>query len=181
MDTAAPRNWTYALTKTVVRMFMFGAAAVSFSHIIETSQALGLGWQSWTVPFFIDGLAVLGLIGRGAAFAPGTRRAGLLLTVGAGTLSLACNVAAGHNLGQQLYGVLVVAGFIATETYAARMHAAPAKPTQPTAADVAAAELRARRSAAASKAADTRRRNRDAAAKAERHSMRVARRALAQA
>lgn len=120
------RNWTYILVAVIVRAFMVGAAAISFMHIVATSRALGLGWEAWTVPGFIDGLAVLGLIGRSDRFAPATQRAGLRLMSGAGLLSLACNVYAGHNLGQRLYGVLVVAGFIAAEWYAMKLRPAPA-------------------------------------------------------
>lgn len=119
------RNWTYLLVAVIVRAFMLGAAAISFSHIVATSHALGLGWEAWTVPGFVDGLAVLGLVGRSPRFADSTQRAGLRLMAGAGALSLACNVYAGHNLGQQLYGVLVVAGFIAAEWYAMKLRPAP--------------------------------------------------------
>jgi len=173
------RNWTFILTAAVVRLYMVGAAAVSFMHIIETSQWLGLGWEAWTVPLLVDGLAVLGLIGRSERFAASTRRAGLVLTLTAGTFSLTCNVLAGHNLGQRLYGVLIVAGFIATETYAARLRPAPAAPVVPTADEQAAAERAARRSAGARKAAATRKANALAAARAERAAMRAARRHLA--
>jgi hypothetical protein len=125
------RNWTYILVAVIVRAFMLGAAAISFMHIVATSQALGLGWEAWTVPGFVDGLAVLGLIGRSDKFAPSTQKAGLALMSGAGSLSLACNVYAGHNLGQQLYGVLVVAGFIAAEWYSMKLRPAPVPVEQP--------------------------------------------------
>lgn len=125
------RNWTYLLVAVIVRAFMLGAAAISFMHIVATSRDLGLGWEAWTVPGFVDGLAVLGLIGRSDRFAASTQRAGLLLMSGAGSLSLACNVYAGHNLGQQLYGVLVVAGFIAAEWYSMKLRPAPAPVEQP--------------------------------------------------
>lgn len=126
---------TFILTALIVRLFMLGAAAISFSHIIATSHALGLGWEAWTVPFLIDGLAVLGMIGRSAKFAASTQRAGLRLMIGAGALSLACNVYAGHNLGQRLYGVLIVAGFVVSEWYAAKLRPATPAPVvtaQPT-------------------------------------------------
>lgn len=125
--TVNPRriNWTYALVAVIVRAFMIGAAAISFSHIVATSHTLGLRWEAWTVPGFVDGLAVLGLVGRSPRFAATTQRAGLRLMAGAGALSLACNVYAGHNLGQRLYGVLVVAGFITAEWYAMKLRPAP--------------------------------------------------------
>jgi len=125
VTTTRTTNWTYVLVATIVRAFMLGAAAISFGHIVATSHALGLGWEAWTVPAFVDGLAVLGLVGRSARFAGSTQRAGLRLMAGAGLLSLACNVYAGHNLGQRLYGVLVVAGFIAAEWYAVKLRPAP--------------------------------------------------------
>ncbi|HET6212360.1 MAG TPA: hypothetical protein VFE14_05750 [Micromonosporaceae bacterium] len=153
-----PINWTYLATAIVVRMFMFGAAAVSFTHIIATSHALGLGVEAWTVPFLVDGLAVLGLIGRSARFAASTQRAGLWFATGAGTLSLACNVYAGHNLGQRLYGVLVVAGFVATEWYASKLRPAPAA-AESTTCKLDPAEAAAR----AAKARATRARNKAAA------------------
>lgn len=122
-------NWTYIVTVAVVHLFMVGAAAISFSHIVDVSTTLGLTWEAWTVPFFIDGLAILGKVGRSDRFAPTTQRAGLGLMAGAGALSLAANVMAGDNLGQQLYGVLVVAGFVTTEWYSAKLK--PAPPAQP--------------------------------------------------
>jgi hypothetical protein len=50
---------------------------------------------------------------------------------GAGLLSLTCNVTAGDNLGQQLYGVLVVAGFVTTEWYASKLQAVPPAVVEP--------------------------------------------------
>ncbi len=144
-------NWTYVLVATIVRTFMIGAAAISFSHIVATSHALGLGWEAWTVPGFVDGLAVLGLVGRSARFAPSTQRAGLRLMTGAGLLSLACNVYAGHNLGQRLYGVLVVAGFITAEWYSAKLR--PAAVPVPTVSE--------KRSDAARRGAETAKANRE--------------------
>jgi len=153
MSSKPRTNWTYVTTVVIVYAFMLGAAAISFSHIVDVSHTLGLSWEAWTVPFFVDGIAVLGKIGRSHKFAATTQRAGLVLMTGAGMLSLACNVMAGDNLGQQLYGVLVVAGFVTTEWYASKLQAAPAP------APVVDAELAAKRSEAARKAAATRRAN----------------------
>jgi hypothetical protein len=66
---------------------------------------------------------------------------------GAGLLSLTCNVTAGDNLGQQLYGVLVVAGFVTTEWCASKLQAAPPVVVEPDEA------LTAKRRAAALKGA----------------------------
>jgi len=160
-----------------------GAGVISFMHIVEVGLRFGLGWQSYVAPFLIDGFAMLGIIGRNAkdgqgrhSFSDRARRAGLGLSIGAGLVSLACNVTAGTNAGQMVFGVVVVAGFITAEWYGSTLETAPA---------VKAAEVddatRARRSAAAVKAAATRKRNAEAAAKSERRSIREARRQLAEA
>jgi hypothetical protein len=156
-------NWTYCTTVVIVYMFMLGAATISFTHIVDISQTLGLGWEAYTVPFFIDGLAVLGKIGRSKRFAASTRRAGLKVMASAGIVSLAANIAAGNNVGQQIYGALVVAGFIAAEWYSAKLEAAP-EPA-PTVVDE---ETRAKRSAAARKAAATRKANKARAQRKQR-------------
>ncbi len=123
-------NWTYYTTKTIVNMFMIGAAAISFSHIVDVATTAGLTWEAWTVPFFVDGIALLGKIGRSKRFTETTQRAGLYLMGFGGLLSLGANVAAGDNLGQQGYGVLVVVGFVLTEWYAGKLEAAPAPTTE---------------------------------------------------
>jgi len=99
----------------IVCLFMLCAAIISFTHIVDVSHTLGLGWEAYTAPFFIDGFAVLGKIGRSRRFADSTRSAGLKVMAAAGLVSLAANVTAGDNLGEQLYGVLVVSGFIAAD------------------------------------------------------------------
>jgi hypothetical protein len=118
-------NWPVTIARVVTLMFMIGTAAISFRHIVTVSVALGLGWEAWTVPFLVDGIAVLGLAGRGKRFAKSTQRAGLLLVTVGGALSLFCNVQAGHNVGQKAYGVLIVGGFILTEWFATRLQPAP--------------------------------------------------------
>jgi len=143
-------NWTYVVTVMIVYLFMLGAALISFTHIVDVSHTLGLGWEAYTVPFFIDGFAVLGKIGRSRRFAESTRSAGLKVMASAGLVSLAANVTAGDNLGQQLYGALVVAGFIAAEWYSVKLEAAP-----PSVAEID-DETRAKRRAAALKGAATR-------------------------
>lgn len=125
-------TWKLLATRLVVNMFLVGAGSISFTHIVDVSADLGLGWERWTVPFFVDGLALLGKMGRSLAYKESTRKAGLQLMAGAGTVSLVCNVAAGDNPGRKLYGVLVVGGFIAAEWYSAKLAETSAK--KPTAA-----------------------------------------------
>lgn len=151
----ANRNWTYLTVTTIVRLYMLGALAISFGHIISAAHLLQLhGWQAYTVPFAIDGFAVLGMIGRSRRFAASTQRTGFRLQALAGIASLAANVYAGHTLGERLYGALIVTAFVVAEWYAGKLAPAPA-PAGPTAEQLAAAELAAKRSAAATKAAAT--------------------------
>ena len=122
-------NVKYAIAKTVSIGFMLGAAAGSFRGEVALGHTLGLTWEAFTVPFLIDGMAVLGLLGRGREFAASTQRAGLIIAMAMGALSLACNILAGHNLGQRLYGALIVGVFLASEWYATKLDKAPAPPT----------------------------------------------------
>lgn len=104
------------IVKGIIRGYFFAALAVSFLHIAEAAQKLGIsGWQSWSCPFIVDGIAVIGLIMRGEAFSAQTRRTGFWVQVGAGSVSLAANVYAGHNGGEALYGVAIVAVFLLAE------------------------------------------------------------------
>jgi hypothetical protein len=149
-QSKTPRNWAYLTVAGIVRLYMLGALTISSGHIITATGLLGLhGWQATTVPFAVDGFAVLGMIGRSARFADSTQRTGLRLQAVAGLLSLACNVYAGRTLGERLYGALIVTAFVVAEWYAGKLRPAPAaKP----AVDV-------KRSEAARKAAATRKAN----------------------
>lgn len=115
---------SYAAVRTLVYVQWCGAAVLSFMHIVTVGQRFGLGWQAWTAPFLIDGFALLGAVGRGKAFTAASRKAGFRLMVGSGLVSLACNVEAGTNIGQRVFGVLVVAGFITAEWYASKLRPA---------------------------------------------------------
>lgn len=161
------RNWTYTAAVVIVYGFLTAAAAGSFMHIVETAHKLGLDWQAWTVPFLIDGVALMGKLGRSRRFATRTQRAGLSLILFGGTLSLAANVYAGDNTGQRAYGVLLVLGFVLVEWYAGQLAPAEADP-QPEVnaeaaiqaridAEVAAALVKAERSRKAKERRDAKR------------------------
>lgn len=140
-------NPTFALVWVIVHMFLVGAAAVSFMHIVTVSERLGVhDWQAFTVPFLIDGIAILGKIGRSRKFAEKTRSAGLVLMGLGGIVSLAANIEAGENVGQKAYGALLVGGFVLAEWYAGKLEAAP-PPAAP------AAESKARKVSEAEQAA----------------------------
>lgn len=144
------KKMIYPLVWTVARLYMIGALAISFSHIIDASHQLELfGWAALTVPFAIDGLALLGMIGRSSQFAESTQRTGFKLQIGAGAVSLAANVYAGDTRGERMYGILIILLFVIVEWYAAQLKPA-LTPAQ---------ELAARRSAAAKQSAATRKAN----------------------
>jgi len=106
--------------RVVVWVFMIGAAVISFTHIVETGHMLGLGWEAIAAPFLIDGIALVGKVSMLPRFSAKFRKSGRTLLMLGGTLSLACNIAAGHNNGQRAFGVLVVVGFMALESHAAK-------------------------------------------------------------
>jgi hypothetical protein len=145
------------LVKAIVKIYFVGALAGSFAHAITAAHKAGLaGWEAWSVPFMIDGLALIGLVMRGADFSAATRRTGLRVQAVMGLVSMAANVYAAHNLGGAIFGASLVGLWLASEHLAANL--------EPAAAD-AARDQAAKRSAAATKAAATRKAN--AAAKAQ--------------
>lgn len=102
--------------KVIVRGYFFFAIAASFTHLITAATKGGLaGWEAWAVPFLVDGIAILGLIMRGAEFDTRTRKIGFRVQCGAGLLSLLGNVFAARNLGGAVFGVATVALFVLTE------------------------------------------------------------------
>lgn len=154
MNTSSTRRDTALIViRIVVWFFLVGAALISFSHIVHVSQMLGLGWESWTVPAFVDGIAIVGKVSMLPRFSKAFRSSGFKLLMFGGVLSLAANVAAGSNWGERAFGVLVVAGFMILES-----HATKADRTAVAEADVDPA-VSARRQAAAAKAAQTRKDN----------------------
>lgn len=106
----------HSITKAIVKGYFFAALAASFTHLITAAHKGGLhGWEAWSVPFMIDGIAILGLIMRGAEFDTRTRKIGFKVQCGAGLLSLLGNVFAAQNIGGAVYGVGIVALFILAE------------------------------------------------------------------
>lgn len=111
-------NSVYVLVWLIVRMFLVGAAWISYGHIVQTSRELQVtGWQPFVVPVFIDGIAILGLIGRSGKLGDKAKRLAPVLILPAGALSLAANIYAGKTLGDKIFGALVVAGFVLVEWY----------------------------------------------------------------
>lgn len=197
MNTTATRNYPLIFIRTVVWALMLLAAYVSASHIMHTSEMLGLsGWYVYTTPLFIDLIAVAGKLSMMARFNeyPAFQRSGKWMLMLGGVLSLSANIAAGSNWGERGYGILVVGGFMLLENHAtkaagkatveqvdpaeaARQQAIAEAEAQQAAEEAAEA---ARRSESAKKAAATRKENaeREAKEKADRLEARRQRAAL---
>lgn len=144
------------LISAVVWLLLILAAGVSATHIVETAHKLGLhDWQAYTTPALIDIVAIVGKLSMAAGFAPTFRSSGFRLLMLGGTLSLACNVYAGSNLGERFFGVLVVGAFLALEHHATKAGKAAVVQTTSEVDET----LKAKRSAAARKAAATRKAN----------------------
>lgn len=104
------------LVKAIVKLYFIGALAASFTHIMHAWSKIGLhGWQDVTTPFAIDGIAVIGMVMRSERWSDSTNKIGFRVQIGAGSLSLACNVFAGSNIGERVYGALIVALFLFSE------------------------------------------------------------------
>lgn len=145
------QNRTYAAAKTITVAIALLAMLISYTHIVHLFNLLGLhGWQAFAAPVFIDGFALLGILARGKAFAPETRKLGLRFQVAATLVSLAANVGAGESWGGRIFGAMVVGGYIAAEVLADRM-----RPVEAAQAD----DAKAKRVAAARKGAATRKAN----------------------
>jgi signal transduction histidine kinase len=162
--TTEPKNWTYLAGRTIAGGFLVGALAASYTHIVHLSNMGHLyGWQSWTAPIFIDGFAILGRLARSKNFADSTRKTGRNVQIAATSVSFIANVIAGETIGAQIFGALVVIGYVVAEMLAERMHPAATKAET----DKAAASDRAKR-AAATRAANKADAERKAAERKER-------------
>lgn len=135
----------------IVKMYFVAAIAGSFTHIIEAAFKIGLtGWEAWSTPFMIDGLAIVGMTMRSNTFSRVTRKLGLRVQGTMGVLSLTANVYAARNIGGVIYGVAIVTLFLAAEWLAGHLEGAEVDQAR---------ELQEKRSQAAQKAAATRKRN----------------------
>lgn len=141
--------------RAIAKLYFAAAIAASFSHILTTAGNMGLtGWEQWSTPFMIDGIAIMGLAMRSAGFSTATQRIGFRTQMIAGALSLIANIAAATTPGGYVYGVGVVTLFVYAEWLSTKIESAEAEQERQ-----AAAEIAAKRQAAAAKGAATRKRN----------------------
>jgi Protein of unknown function (DUF2637) len=145
------------IVKSIVRLYFLGALAVSFTHIVCAAHKVQLtGWQAFTTPFAIDGIAVIGMVLRTDKWSKATRKLGFKVQITAGMLSLVCNVFAGSTTGERIYGVVIVALFIFSEWLSDHMETAEADVERERQAKRAAATEKAKATRAANKAAEER-------------------------
>lgn len=97
---------------------------VSRDHITEVGYRylnLTEDYQAQTLFVLIDILAMVGKALNSKYFDRSTQIAGATLMYLAGSISLTCNILAGDTLGQQIYGVGIVAVFVGLEAVIVRI------------------------------------------------------------
>lgn len=111
-----------SIVKGIVRGYFAGALALSATHTVHSFEKLGLDTgEQYVTPLAIDGIAILGLIMRGDKWSTDTRKIGLRIQIGAGSLQLAANVYAASSAGGMILGVLIVALYLLAEWLSGRM------------------------------------------------------------
>lgn len=128
----------------VAGLVMLYALFVSADHEIHVAHLINLsGYQAATLWVLIDLPALIGKILRLPAFLASTRRMGLKLMIGSGSLSLVCNVCSGWfggGFGPAAYGAFVVGMFLALENVVTKIKPAAAVTRAKNAATVATAK-----------------------------------------
>lgn len=166
MATQATVERDYRNTKRISNGFTVLTLGVSAFHIVSLFEHYGAGWQSFLGPVMIDGFVVLGKIADRPGIVGSARRLARTISIIAGMLSLAANIAAGwieKAPGSAMIGVLAVTGFWVSEYLTHKMRPTtkrpagkpPVAPTAPVASTVKPAKDPAK-VAAAKKAAATR-------------------------
>jgi hypothetical protein len=157
--------------KVIAKLYFAGALIGSFLHLIHAAQKGGLtGAEAYSVPFMIDGLALTALVMRGSEFSTRTRRIGFRVFLFTGSMSLAGNVFAAHNIGGAVYGVAIVALFLGMEWLSDHIESAQAEADK-----LAATEAEAKKAASIAKAQATRQANKALAAKVVKNAEKVTR------
>src|SRR5687768_12457105 len=107
------------IVKGIVKLYFVGALAGSFIHIVSAAHYLGgEGIEAFSVPFMIDGIAIIGMVMRGTEFSKRTNKIGFIVQCIMGAFSLTMNVLAGvfaRNAFAIMFGVAIVALFVFAE------------------------------------------------------------------
>lgn len=116
-----------SIAKLISRGYFLLALVVSFLHLVHAGFKGGLTWESYLIPFMVDGIAVMGVMLRGEEFAKRTRKIGFRTQIAAGMLSLAGNLFAAHNAGGMVLGAAVVVLFVFAEWLTDQIESAEAE------------------------------------------------------
>ena len=104
------------VTKGIVKLYFLGALAGSFTHLVHAGTKGQLAtWEAVSLPFMIDGLAIIGMIMRSNKWATRTRKIGFRVQMGMGLVSFAGNAYAAHSVAGIMYGFGLVAGYVFAE------------------------------------------------------------------
>lgn len=111
--------------KMITRAYFVGGLAASATHTVEAAHMSGLtGAEALSVPFLVDGVALLGLVMRGRAFSTPTKALGMRVQMIMGAVSMIINVYAAHTWGGVVYGMAVVGLYMAAEWLSTRLESA---------------------------------------------------------
>lgn len=136
--------------RAIVKLYFVGAITGSFIHIVAAAEFLGgHGIEAFSVPFMIDGIAIIGMVMRSPDFSKRTNRIGFKVQCGMGLLSLIMNILAAHNLFGVLYGIGIVGLFVFSEWLSDHIEPASVDNREAEAAAIAAAERAVREAEAA--------------------------------
>lgn len=136
--------------RAIVKLYFVGAITGSFIHIVAAAEFLGgHGIEAFSVPFMIDGIAIIGMVMRSEDFSKRTNRIGFKVQCGMGLLSLIMNILAAHNLFGVLYGIGIVALFVFSEWLSDHIEPASVDTREADALAIAAAEQAVRDAEAA--------------------------------
>lgn len=111
-----------SLVKAIVKTYFIAALAFSFTHFIDAAHKVGLnGWGAGSMPFAVDGLAVVGMVMRSKEFDDTTNKIGLWMQMVCGSLSLGVNIYAGNTLGESIQGATWVMMYVLLESVAGKI------------------------------------------------------------
>jgi hypothetical protein len=130
--TTAERN--YRTVKAISTGYTVATLGVSAFHLVELSIHFGGGWQSFLAPALVDGFVILGKLGDRPGIVKSARTASRAVSIIAGSVSLAANIAIGiidHAPAVSLIGALAVIGFWVAEFLSHKLRPTTKRPAAP--------------------------------------------------